>query len=204
MLWLNCDFWEWFHELVSPLWNNTLWLFFCLSFHFSFSSLCVSHVYFVHMETRAGLHPSCGTRRFPHLCSYQHMKLAERLNTKHSLLWWCLVQMEKYDDQVNFLYILEVLLWILLQKLFNSIFFGKAMVIMVKVLANKSLCVIIKLVVLPFPHIWHKHPQLSAFWLLLSLIGCIHHMLPFWSFLLCSQCVPQSVSFSFLTSQSRA
>lgn len=44
--------------------------------------LCVSHIYFVHMETAAGLHPACGTRRFPYLLmKIQHMKLIKRPET---------------------------------------------------------------------------------------------------------------------------
>lgn len=60
-LWLDCDLiaQNGFHKLVLPLYTLTFGL---LKFVFtSLFPLCASHIYFVHMETAAGSHPSCGT-----------------------------------------------------------------------------------------------------------------------------------------------
>lgn len=79
--WLDCDCWEWisWSHITTAHPHVVTYL-----FKFVFTSLfplCMSRIYFVHMGTAAGLHPSCGsiiivwTRRFSYQVSeIQHLK----------------------------------------------------------------------------------------------------------------------------------
>lgn len=68
------------HELISPLHTLMVWLYLFKVVFTSLFPICISHIYFVHMETGAGVLPSIGTvitlwtKSFPYLfMTFQHM-----------------------------------------------------------------------------------------------------------------------------------